>query len=179
MKILFYSLIVSIFFLNSLSAQDNEAQFPVVKNFGGVFNIENSVEKLQNEHMKIIVELVSGPEDWKEPSFWVNNVARLMNLHGLAGITSENLEVIVIVHGPAVLTLLNDEQYKKEFKRNNPNIPLYDALTGAGAKIVVCGQSLLFRDIDKEHLYKNTEIALSALTTISGRVQEGFVQFKF
>lgn len=170
---------VFLFTLNFLFAQDREAQFPVVKEFGGVYKIDDAVEIPQSDNMKIIVELVNGPEDWKEQSFYVNNIARLMNLHGVAGIAPENLEVIVIVHGPAVLTLLNHAEYRKEFKRKNPNLPLYDALTIAGARIVVCGQSLLFQEIEEGHLYENTEIALSALTTISGRVQEGYVHFKF
>lgn len=100
-NILVVILIITLF---STSLFGQEAQYPIVNGFGGIYEIENVVEQLdEGKQVKIIIELVSGNETPEEHSFWVNNIARLMNLHGMEGVSSANLDVKVIVHGPAVL----------------------------------------------------------------------------
>ncbi|MFQ3215485.1 MAG: intracellular sulfur oxidation DsrE/DsrF family protein [Marivirga sp.] len=163
----------------TLKAQ--EKQFPLVKEFGGVYKIEGAVElPSPDKSHKIIIELVSGNKKPDEPSFWINNVARMMNLHGVAGVNKENIQVKVVVHGGAVLDIVVNERYLTEHEiENNPNLLLLKYLQEAGAEIIVCGQSLLAREITTEELAPGTKVALSALTTISKNVPEGYVLFKF
>lgn len=157
-----------------------EAQFPIVKGFGGIYSIENAVELPDpNAQYKIVVELVFKSENDKEANRMVLNIARMMNLHGLAGVPKEQLEIVVLVHGPAAFTLLNDDSYKKLHQVNNPNIPVYQALKDAGARVIICGQSLIARDIPRDNLWEGTEVALSALTTITHLVNKGYMVFKF
>lgn len=160
-------------------AQD--AQFPIVKGFGGIYEIENVVEELEEgEKVKIIVELVSGNETPEEHSFWVNNIARLMNLHGIEGVSPEYLSVKVIVHGPAVFDLLSHGNYFEKYRiPKNPNIPVWEALSNAGADIIICGQSLIARDLGRNEIWEYTQVATSALTTITKNVADGYVLIKF
>lgn len=172
-------LIIITLYSNSVLAQD--AQFPIVKGFGGIYEIENVVEQLEEtKQVKIIVELVSGNETPEEHSFWVNNVARLMNLHGIEGVSAANLDVKVIVHGPAVFDLLSHGNYFEKYRiSKNPNIPLWEALDEAGADVIICGQSLIARDLGRNEIWEKTHVATSALTTITKNVADGYVLLKF
>ncbi|MGY5851355.1 DsrE family protein [Salegentibacter sp. F14] len=179
-----------VFSINFINAQKGDAQHPIVKGYGGVYKIEAAVEIPENKPTKLLVDLMkaetsrgnpNAAPDFSKPIWGLINTARLMNLHGVGGVSRENLEVILVVHGQAVISLLNDETYKSFFETNydNPNLPLLEALHKAGVEVVVCGQSLIARDLKKAQLFEHTKIALSALTTISKRVQEGYVVYNF
>ncbi|HEY9184391.1 MAG TPA: DsrE family protein [Salegentibacter sp.] len=183
-------IVILVFSINFSTAQQGEALHPIVKGFGGVYEIEDAVEIPENKKTKLLIDLTkaetnrSNPDaepDFSNPIWGLINTARLLNLHGVGGVSKENLEVILVVHSKAVMSLLANETYQDFFetKYDNPNLPILEALHKAGVRIVVCGQSLLARSIKKDQLFKHTEIALSALTTISKRVQEGYVVYNF
>ena len=179
MKNVYSVLILFVLFNSSILAQ--EAQFPIVKGFGGIYEIENVVEELEaNKKVKIIVELVSENKTPEDHSFWVNNIARLMNLHGIEGVASEDLVVKVIVHGPAVYDLLSHGNYFEQFRiAKNPNLAVFEALNEAGAEVIICGQSLIARDLGRNEIWEKTQVATSALTTITKNVADGYVLLKF
>lgn len=183
-------IVILVFSINFSTAQKGDGLHPIVKDFGGVYEIEDAVEIPENKKTKILIDLTkaetnrSNPEaepDFSKPIWGLINTARLLNLHGVGGVSRENLEVILVVHGRAVMSLLANEAYQNFFEINydNPNLPILDALHEAGVKVVVCGQSLLARNIKKDQLFEHTQIALSALTTISKRVQEGYMVYNF
>jgi intracellular sulfur oxidation DsrE/DsrF family protein len=179
MKNIFHTVVAIM--LISATAQAQEAQFPIVKGYGGIYEIENVVEELEKgKKVKIIVELVTGNESPEKHSFWVNNIARLMNLHGIEGVPPDDLSVKVIVHGPAVFDLLSDGNYFEKYRiPKNPNIPVWEALSNAGADIIICGQSLIARDLGRNEIWEYTQVATSALTTITKNVADGYVLIKF
>ena len=121
----------------------------------------------------------TGGTENSEISRWVDNVARLMNLHGLAGVPKEQMHVKVVVHGAAIFTVLVNEEYNRRFNMDNPNIPVYRALEEAGVEVLVCGQSLHARRLAKSDLYPGANVALSALTTITTYVPKGYTCLKF
>jgi intracellular sulfur oxidation DsrE/DsrF family protein len=61
----------------------------------------------------------------------------------------------------------------------NPNIPVWEALEAAGAKVIICGQSLIARDLGRNEIWEGTQVATSALTTITKNVVDGYILFKF
>lgn len=166
--------------LFAFQANAQTPQFPIVKGYGGIFEIPNATERPDPSlEYKIIVDLASGAEDNKQISRWVDNVARLMNLHGLAGVPKEKIKVKVVIHGGAIFTLLNDENYQKRFEVANPNLKVFEALKEAGADIYVCGQSLIARNLKSEDLWPGVTIAHSAMTTITTYVPQGYVLLRF
>ena len=163
---------------NYLSAQT--AHFPIVKGFGGIYEVPDAEERPDGSlEYKILVDLTSGSEDLKQISRFVDNIARLMNLHGLAGVTQDRIKVKVVVHGGAVFSVLSNAQYQQRYQVDNPNLPVLDALKEAGADIMVCGQSLVVRKLTKEDLWPGIKIAHSALTTITTYVPQGYIYLKF
>lgn len=156
------------------------AQFPFVKEYGGIYEIPDATERPDPTlTYKLLVDLSTAAEDNKQISRWVDNVARLMNLHGLAGVPKKKLKVKVVIHGGAIFTLLNNEQYQERFQTDNPNLKVYEALLEAGADIMVCGQSLIARRMMTKDLWPGVRIAHSALTTITTYVPQGYVLLKF
>ena len=176
----FTSLVFLTFILVQVESFAQTAQFPIVKGYGGIFEIKDATERPDpNLEYKILVDLTSQAENDKEISRWVDNVARLMNLHGLAGVPKERIHVKVVVHGGGVFTLLNDAKYQEKYQVDNPNLKVYEALREAGAEIMICGQSMVMRKLSKEDLWPGVKIAHSALTTITTYVPQGYVLVKF
>lgn len=180
MKHYLTTILLGLILMLSSNLQGQTPQFPIVKGYGGIYQIPEATERPDPTlEYKIIVDLSSGAENDKEISRWVDNVARMMNLHGLAGVPSEKMKVKVIIHGGAIFTLLNDENYQKRFDVANPNLKVFEALKAAGADVMVCGQSLLARNLKTSDLWPGVRVAHSALTTITTYVPQGYVLLKF
>jgi len=80
--------------LFSVAAAAQTPQFPIVKGFGGIYEIPDATERPDGTlEYKILVDLTSPSEDPKQISRFVDNVARMMNLHGLAGVTQDRIKV--------------------------------------------------------------------------------------
>ena len=176
-----HSTLPILFFLFGIStAFAQTPQFPIVKGYGGIYEIPDASERPDPSlEYKVIIDLTGAADDPKEISRWVDNIARMMNLHGLAGVPKEKLKVKVVVHGGAVLTLLNDENYSKRNEVDNPNLPVYEALKEAGADIMVCGQSLVARNLKTSDLWPGVRISHSAMTAITTYVPQGYTLLRF
>ena len=128
---------------------------------------------------KIVIELVSASDDPKEVNQALNNVARLINLHVSGGVPKKNMEVVVAIHGGATFTITDSKTHENTYKCPNPNLELYKELAEAGVKLVVCGQSLLARNVDRATIIPEIKIATSMLTTVTTYQLKGFAYLKF
>ncbi len=164
----------------TFSTYSQTVQFPIVRDFGGIYEIPEATERPDSTlEYRILVDLSTGAEDNKQVSRWVDNIARMINLHGLAGVPKENIKVKVVVHGGAIFTLLNDKNYQGRFEVDNPNTKVFEALKAVGADIMVCGQSLRARNLIQSDLWSGVRVAHSALTTITTYVPQGYILLKF
>ncbi|WP_296704317.1 DsrE family protein [Algoriphagus sp.] len=166
--------------LTQITFAQSEAQFPLVKGFGGIYEVPDATERPDPSlDYKIIVDMSTGADDPKQISRWVDNIARLMNLHGLAGVKQDQMHVKVVIHGGAIFTALTNEAYQGRNQVDNPNIAVYQALKDAGVEMYVCGQSMRARGFKREDIWSGIEIAHSALTTITTYVPQGYTLLKF
>jgi intracellular sulfur oxidation DsrE/DsrF family protein len=180
MKIFIFITLLILGGLGNLFCRAQSPEFPIVKNYGGIYEIPEAKERPDpNAEYKIIIDLASAAEDPEKINRMVDNIARMINLHGLAGIPKENIKVKVAVHGGAIFSILNDASYEKQFGVKNPNLSVYEALADAGVEIFICGQSLLARDIKVSEVWEGSTIALSMLTTVTTYVPQGYVLLKF
>lgn len=99
-----------------------------------------------------------------------NTAARFINMHVAAGVSLENLNVAIVVHGAAAKDLLTNEAYGAE----NPNTTLLKALIAAGSDVTLCGQSAAARDIDVNALVEGVDVSLSAMTAHATLQQAGY-----
>jgi len=164
-------------FLCHVNAQ--EAKFPIIKSFGGIFEIPNSVKPEADTDYKIVVDLKTLQRDKSSINPGLNNVARMINLHELGGVKHENLKVSVAIHGGATDVTLTNEAYQKRYEMDNPNIPLLTELKNAGVELYVCGQSLIAREYAFNDIHDHITIGLSMLTVVTTHVQDGYTLLVF
>ena len=166
---------LAINFIRAGALHAQEVQFPVVRDFGGVYPIPEASEFPRSDILyKVIVDLKSGSATTDATNPALYNLARLMNLHGIGGVDKENMKVLAVVHGEATMAVLSDEAYKNRFGRENPNSELLKALQEAGVKLFICGQSLHARKVRPEELAEGINISLSALTMLTTYQLEGY-----
>ena len=94
------------------------------------------------------------------------SVARYLNMHARNGVPVENLQLAIVVHGPAVKNLLDTD--------GNPNLELIALLQDAGVSIYVCGQSMAFGGFAKSEFANGVKIALSAMTMLTTLQSDGY-----
>ena len=163
-----------------INSYAQEKSNPLVKKFGTVFSVPFASEKPNPDFKyKILVEVNSMGE---KPDLLNENLeaaAKVLNLHILGGVPEKNVEVVLVVHGPAALNLMNNEAYQQKFAVDNPNLPLIAALGDAGVKIFICGQTMAKRSISPNQLAPEVTVALSAITTITNYAIKGFTILKY
>ena len=169
-----------LFLLTGSLLMAQEAVNPAIKSFGTVSTVPNAdVTPDPSRTYNIVVDVMSGGDDHSEVFFSMNNVARLVNLHTMAGVPQENLNVVVAVHNAAMWSVLSNEEHQKRFKTTNPHEPLIEELLNYGVKIVVCGQSLVKRNVSKAELLPGVEVATSALTVLTEYQLMGYALLRF
>lgn len=174
------NLILTSLLLVGFSASAQTRVFPVIKNYGGIFEVPDAVEKPDPTlDYKIVIELATGSEKPDVFNASLNNIARLVNLHVMGGLPKERLLVVVAIHGEATYSIMNNDAYREKYKTKNPNLDLYKELADAGVNFYVCGQSLIARDIDRNKMAPEIKIATSMLTTLTTYQLKGYAVLKF
>lgn len=154
---------------------------PVIKSFGGIYDVpEASVKPDPNIEYKIVIDVYGGAvEDKSQTDGSLNNVARMINLHAVGGVSPENIKVVLAIHGKSTYSILTDKAFKERFGIDNPNTLLLKELNDSGVIITVCGQSLLGREIAINEINPLAEVAVSMLTTVSTYQMKGYGLLKF
>lgn len=162
------------------SPVDKAHMGPVIKDFGPVFEVPDSVLDLKpNVHYKAVMDLSESPETGNELNSGLVSAARYLNMNVGSGIDAGNLELAVVVHGKALQDLLSDEASKKRLSRPNPNTALLNALNEAGVKIYLCGQSAAFRGYTLAEMNPIVSMAISAMSAQARLQSEGYSLISF
>lgn len=158
--------------------------YPAIKGeeWSAVFPV-NNVEEIPDPNMKykLLLELVDFAP--KDPDSTINKnvnlglveVGRLINLHVAAGVPKENLDIVIIVHASALFAFLNNDEYKKKYGVDNPNIPFLKQMESVGVKLLACGQAILFLGLEKEQMLPNVKVALTAKTVLTSYQLKNYV----
>jgi intracellular sulfur oxidation DsrE/DsrF family protein len=166
--------------LSFMIAQSQTKVNPIVKSYGTVmetpFATENPDAGLK---YNILVDLMMGSAKPDTVNEGLTSVATLINLHAVGGVKKENIDLILVVHNRAGNCMLNNDEYQKKFKVDNPNIPVINALKEAGVKIYFCGQTLLRMGMDEKALAPGVEASVSALTAITTYQLKGYAVIKW
>ncbi len=153
---------------------------PVIKGFGGIFEIPYAEEKPDPSlTYNIIVEVQQESDKGDTLNWALNNVARMLNIHAMAGVPVSKMNVVLAIHGGATYAIMNNEAYRAKYKVDNPNLKLIEELSKAGVKMFVCGQSIVNRKVDRFKLAPSIKVASSALTTLTNYQLKGYALLKF
>ncbi len=167
-------LIVGFLILLSGSQLYGQDASPYVPDYGAIHDLENVIKPDPAKDYKIVIDLKTDQSNPKQINYGLNNVARMLNLHGVGGVPLQNLYVSVAIHGGATNVVLSDAAYKGRYGVINPNRELIKQLKEAGVNLYVCGQSLKARGYDFGETDTNIEIGLSMLTIVTERLMDGY-----
>lgn len=157
----------------ALSAQRSAG--PIIQEFGAVHKVDNPDFKLDpTQTYKAVFDIAKSPDQPGQINPQLNTLARFLNMHAQAGVPVENLKVACAIHNLASKDALSNEAYQKRYGMDNPNLPLLEALQEAGAEIYICGQSIHSRKIDRADLASPVKVALSAMTVLITKQNEGY-----
>lgn len=169
-----------IFLIGCIYLQAQEKVNPVIKSFGGIYEIpEATVKPDAFMDYNIVIDVYGGTDDKESIDNSLNNVARMLNLHAVGGVPADKMNVVLALHGQSTYSTLNDKTYKARFGSNNPNADLMKELKDAGVRITVCGQSLRGRGFASDELLDEVEVAVSMLTTITHYQNLGYMMLRF
>lgn len=157
-----------------LAAQDREYG-PYVESAGPVFPVPDpDFETPLDMTYRVAFEIYQGPSAPDAVNTQLETAARFLNMHGRAGVPLANLDVALVVHGPAGRALLQSAAYETREGVPNPNVRLIEELHEAGVKIILCGQTAAARDLPRAELLPQVEVALSAMTALAVLQEEGY-----
>ncbi len=160
----------------SLNAQDPPRQDgPVIRSAGAVFVVtEPDFETPIDMTYRVAFEVAQAASSGEELNPGLNTVARFLNMHTQAGVPLDQLQVAVVVHGPAGKDLLDDSAYRDRLGSNNPNTRLLHELAAAGVELILCGQTAASRGLPRDGLAEPVTVALSAMTALVVLQERGY-----
>ncbi|EKK04393.1 secreted protein containing DUF1791 [Rhodopirellula baltica SH28] len=153
--------------------QSFEATTPVIAGVGKVVRLPSAVQQ-PKVGAKLLVDLTSGAEPGKiNPG--LERVAKYLNIYAGAGELPTEVQIAVVIHGGATLTVLNSDAYAAKFgTESNPNLELMHQLHEAGVDMYVCGQSLIASGAKPNEVVVFVDTAVSALTAVVNLQSDGF-----
>lgn len=166
--------ILVLLFSCSLSAKQ-ATKGPVFNDYGPVFKIENrDVPLVKDTHYQIVFDVSKASSEPDKLNRRIESVARFINMHAMNGVSLDNMDIAVVLHGKATRDGLNHSAYKQRHKTINPTLDLIEQLSVKGVKFYQCGQSAEFYGIQKSEYIKPVKIALSAMTMLFQLQAEGY-----
>ena len=148
---------------------------PIVPSFGGVFDVPDAVlHPPKDQDLKLRFDVNVGPEPG-ELNMNFDTVARYLNQHARAGVPRERLKAALIIHGTAGKDTLVNDEYRKRFGKDNPNLKLLDELKAAGVQIFLCGQTSAARNLPRAVVAPTVAFAWSAMVAHMALDRDGFV----
>jgi hypothetical protein len=146
---------------------------PVIREYGGVIKFPKAAQQPRSGS-RICIDLTSGGEPGTlYPS--IEKVARFVNIYSGAGESPANVQIAIVLHGDATLSVLNADAYSKMFAVDgNPNLDCLHELHEAGVEIYVCGQSLVRKSAHEEDVVVFADVAVSGLTSLVNLQEDGY-----
>lgn len=146
---------------------DEPSMGPLIEDYGPTYPVDDRDVPLREDFVyKAVFDIAQDPVEGSVNRNFVS-VARFLNMHARNGVSTENMDLAVVVHGPAVKNLLETS--------DNPNLALIARLREAGVEIYVCGQSMAFGGFARGDLTGGVKIGLSAMTVLTILQSDGYV----
>jgi intracellular sulfur oxidation DsrE/DsrF family protein len=148
---------------------------PVIQSAGAVFVVTDpDFETPLDMTYRIAFEVAQAAASNTELNPGLNTVARFLNMHSQAGVPLEQLQIAVVVHGPAGKDLLDDSAHRDRLGSDNPNTRLLGELAAAGVELILCGQTAASRGLPRDGLAEPVTVALSAMTALAVLQERGY-----
>lgn len=157
------------------TTQTPNQHLPPISGYGSTVPLpEAAVQPDTTVQYKIVVDVTTAATKPDQPAPGLNQIAKLINLYGRSGVPRNHLDIVAVVHGPAVNAVLDSAHYQAVTHVENPNLNLIHQLRTVGVTVYVCGQSLVAQKYDPTWLAPGVVTALSALTVVSTYQLKGY-----
>lgn len=172
---------LALVFLAALAvAADGEPQpgnaklvYPIISGHGGVVPLPEAAEQ-PRKGAKAVFDITAAAKAGKVNT-GLEQVARLLNLYGAAGMKAGDVKIVAVLHGEADAAVLSDSAYAARFQVDaNPNLPLIRDLKKAGVEVYVCGQSLHHLGFKLEEVAKEVSVADAAMLLLINKQMDGY-----
>jgi intracellular sulfur oxidation DsrE/DsrF family protein len=142
-------------------------EYPFIAGYGAVtLKPDAAFQPDKSLKYKILFDIRETSNDAKEINQGLDHIAKLFNLLAPAGIKPQDTEIVAVLHGPAIIAILNDQVYREKFGIDNPNTQLIEELTKYGVHIQACAQALARQKLPDTSVHKGVTPALSSLTVM-------------
>jgi intracellular sulfur oxidation DsrE/DsrF family protein len=147
--------------------------YPLVPGHGGVVPLPRAAEQ-PRKGAKAVFDITADAKPG-EVNKGLEQVARLLNLYGAAGLTAGDVKIAAVFHGEADKAVLSDAAYLARLNvAANPNLPLIRALKKAGVEVFVCGQSLHELGFKAEEVAEEVPVADAAMLVLVNKQADGY-----
>ncbi len=148
---------------------------PVIEGYGPTYAIEDrDVALVDGFIYKAVFDVAAYSGEVTSLNGRLVSVARFLNMHARSGTPPEDMDLVIVVHGAALSNLLTHDAYRQRHGVDNPNFELLSKLHDAGVRIMVCGQSMAFRGVERSELADPVKVGLSAMTLLTVLQSEGY-----
>ncbi len=152
----------------------------IIADYGKTYEISNPDFKTDKDSdLKAVFDIGRTFGDSSKVNPLIHTAARYLNMHVDAGVALKKLKVALIIHGNAANDILNTISYKNKYGIANPNTPLIADLSKNGVQIILCGQTAAYRNISKQEILPEVQIALSAMTALVQLQNENYRLINF
>ncbi|MEZ6138148.1 MAG: DsrE family protein [Pirellulaceae bacterium] len=155
------------------SPTSRAAKHPVIANYGGVVQLPDAAHQ-PRAGTRLLVDL-TGAGDARQLNAGLEKVAKYLNIYAGGGAKPATVQIAVVFHGDATLSVLKPVAYAEKFKTDgNPNLQLLQQLRESGVELYVCGQSLISKGYEPEDVADSVQTAVSALTAVVNLQADGY-----
>jgi intracellular sulfur oxidation DsrE/DsrF family protein len=147
--------------------------YPLVPGHGGVVPLPRSAEQ-PRKGAKVVFDVTADAKPG-DVNRGLDEIARLLNLYGAAGLTARDVKIAAVCHGAADKAVLSDAAYAARFQVTaNPSLPLIRTLKKAGVEVFVCGQSLHELGFRTEEVAEEVPVADAAMLVLVNKQTDGY-----
>ena len=123
---------------------------------------------------KIVFDLADGPATPDKVNPGLQGVAEFINTLAKYGVPADHRIIAVVFHQKSTPAILVNDEYRKRYNTDNPDIALVQAMKKAGVDFRVCGQAVLGNHIDPKTIQPEIELDLWAGITIPNLMMRGY-----
>lgn len=157
----------------TLAGEGTQPVSPQIAGYGTVVPMPNAAEP-PRRGMKIVFDITSDGKP-EEVNKGLESVARYLNLNAQAGNKASEVQLALVLHGPATKAALNDTAYASRTEaKQNPNLALVRELRKHGVEVFVCGQALARHKYAASEVAAEFTTAVSAMTVNANKQHDGY-----
>ena len=119
--------------------------------------------------------LASAADSAHEETGAFRGPARVLNALADDGVSPDKVHLAIVAQGPAAMAMLDNEAYRRVHGIDNPNLPMLQELHANGVLLVVCGQTMVGRKMERDDFPDFIKVSRAATVARATLTAQGYV----